>query len=643
MIVKCEQCQTRFKIPDEKVTERGVKVRCTKCQHTFRVAKEPQQGATAPVPAFAPAPAAAPAADPFAAFGQAANVSHEEATRPAMARPAFAAPQPFAAPNPFADDSPTRVAPMPKNLGGMMRPPRGPLGLASPTQAPAPAEPSSDPFAFALGAAPLAPTREQPAWGPGAPPFAPAAAADPFASFGAPATAGSLAATQPAMPAAPPLPDPGAWTQENAAYGPPPGTDPFGLAAPAAPAAAAGWDAQTFTGPRPPTSKIAGFTQPPTDAVTAQQPAWDFAAAAPAEPKAPSPFDFSGAALRDEGPPPTWTTQAPMPAHPPTSNPFAPPGGSMPSAAAPYEDPGYAAQPAMPAAPGQPELPPFEATGFGDQGMLAPQAPSPALDTGALQDASSLFGAPGSALSPDVGPLPPMQSAKDEPVKDDEVEMNRRTIAAAAAAAKQIAEAEAAEAASAQSAPVAEPVEPMPAPRGMLGVVGNITIAAVLTLTIVGLGTIYYNEGKLELSALSWSRFKEYFSAQRDFVTVDLSNGLYETRGGHPVFFVRGEVINKSGKDARVSVRAEIFDGEQLVRQAQGWAGATPNPEELNGISAPADVDRLNEKLASAAAPLANGASGSFLVPFYEYPADLKGIRVKVVVAGAEPDKAAAR
>ena len=45
MIVKCEQCQTKFKIPDDKVTEKGVKVRCTKCGHTFRVKKEPPAGA----------------------------------------------------------------------------------------------------------------------------------------------------------------------------------------------------------------------------------------------------------------------------------------------------------------------------------------------------------------------------------------------------------------------------------------------------------------------------------------------------------------------------------------------------------------------------------------------------------------------
>src|SRR5688572_13262130 len=39
MIVKCEKCQTRFRLPDEKVTEAGVKLRCTKCRHTFKVKK----------------------------------------------------------------------------------------------------------------------------------------------------------------------------------------------------------------------------------------------------------------------------------------------------------------------------------------------------------------------------------------------------------------------------------------------------------------------------------------------------------------------------------------------------------------------------------------------------------------------------
>ncbi len=56
MIIKCEQCQTRFKLDDSKVTAKGVKVRCAKCRHIFSVRKEvPEPEAldleTVPVPA----------------------------------------------------------------------------------------------------------------------------------------------------------------------------------------------------------------------------------------------------------------------------------------------------------------------------------------------------------------------------------------------------------------------------------------------------------------------------------------------------------------------------------------------------------------------------------------------------------------
>lgn len=56
MIIKCEQCQTRFKLDDSKVTAKGVKVRCAKCRHVFSVRKEePEPEAldlkTPPVPA----------------------------------------------------------------------------------------------------------------------------------------------------------------------------------------------------------------------------------------------------------------------------------------------------------------------------------------------------------------------------------------------------------------------------------------------------------------------------------------------------------------------------------------------------------------------------------------------------------------
>jgi predicted Zn finger-like uncharacterized protein len=49
MIVKCASCQTRFKIGDDKVTEKGVKVRCTKCGTVFVVRKGDEEG-TGPAP-----------------------------------------------------------------------------------------------------------------------------------------------------------------------------------------------------------------------------------------------------------------------------------------------------------------------------------------------------------------------------------------------------------------------------------------------------------------------------------------------------------------------------------------------------------------------------------------------------------------
>ncbi|MCK6550815.1 zinc-ribbon domain-containing protein, partial [Myxococcota bacterium] len=37
MIVQCDKCKTKFRIADEKVTDAGVKVRCSRCAHVFMV------------------------------------------------------------------------------------------------------------------------------------------------------------------------------------------------------------------------------------------------------------------------------------------------------------------------------------------------------------------------------------------------------------------------------------------------------------------------------------------------------------------------------------------------------------------------------------------------------------------------------
>jgi len=61
MIIKCEQCQTKFRLDDSKVTDKGVKVRCAKCKHVFSVRKEqpePEKAGvtTSPEPIPTPVP-----------------------------------------------------------------------------------------------------------------------------------------------------------------------------------------------------------------------------------------------------------------------------------------------------------------------------------------------------------------------------------------------------------------------------------------------------------------------------------------------------------------------------------------------------------------------------------------------------------
>ena len=45
MVVQCPTCQSKFRIADEKVTDRGVRVRCTSCKNVFQVKKAGAAGA----------------------------------------------------------------------------------------------------------------------------------------------------------------------------------------------------------------------------------------------------------------------------------------------------------------------------------------------------------------------------------------------------------------------------------------------------------------------------------------------------------------------------------------------------------------------------------------------------------------------
>ena len=86
MIITCEQCQTRFRLADDKVKPGGSKVRCSKCRHVFTILPPPapddsafdfsalaiERTSEAATTAAAPEPAEPPATTPtFAPAGPA--------------------------------------------------------------------------------------------------------------------------------------------------------------------------------------------------------------------------------------------------------------------------------------------------------------------------------------------------------------------------------------------------------------------------------------------------------------------------------------------------------------------------------------------------------------------------------------------
>ena len=87
MIIQCEQCRTKFKLDDERVSDRGVKVRCAKCRHIFTVRKETEQASTPPVETM-PDLAAITAAPPVVAADETVRMGFAPASESEV--PAFA-------------------------------------------------------------------------------------------------------------------------------------------------------------------------------------------------------------------------------------------------------------------------------------------------------------------------------------------------------------------------------------------------------------------------------------------------------------------------------------------------------------------------------------------------------------------------
>lgn len=125
MVVQCTSCQARFRIADDKVTERGVRVRCTSCKNVFQVKK----------PGAADAGPAAP--------GPGSTMELSALDAAALARPApRAAPAPGPPPR---SPAPVRPATAPISPAGRPAPPPVPAVRPAPARpvARAPAAPSS--------------------------------------------------------------------------------------------------------------------------------------------------------------------------------------------------------------------------------------------------------------------------------------------------------------------------------------------------------------------------------------------------------------------------------------------------------------------------------------------------------------------
>jgi predicted Zn finger-like uncharacterized protein len=678
MIVKCERCQTRFKIPDEKVTDKGVKVRCTKCQNTFRVTRE---GATAGT-GVPPAPPAAGQVDPFARFGVAKDPKSTDITKPGYYEQGVEATRPLAAPQPPVPpwnsvdtdmeegihQEPTRVAPVPLPPPGPPAP--SPFDLAQPVPlpgaAPARSVPATPVFGAVNPAGPVAsaPAVPLPAPTPAVPLPAPAVPLPaPVTKFSAP-PAGTPARRAPApapAPAAlgapgedpfsdfvtgpglgaPPLPGfddlpvsvaPAAESLRRAATAPPPASPPTGAVAlgpvrpaPPVPAPTPGG----FDGDDP-------FASIDIDLSSLGPPAARPAPTAVPPPAGEDPFASIDVSVSPPGP------VSPAPFSPaPVASASQPPASLAPAAPRPA--------PATPAPPGAQDLFDLGPDPFGEQpgvqatdtgraallGMPPPAAASDGLE--ALDALDGLGPAPGPAGGSGGGSL--LGDVPPAPEEAQEFKVTVGRVGPPPSGPGEAVDLSSVPKPSARPEDVGIPQGRAPSrARKVTGLVANLVVAAVLVVALGAVGLGYLREGRVDLSVLSPGRLRELLvPAARPLVAVDVSNGLYETQGGRPVFFIRGEAENRSGASTRVRVRAALYDGAQRVRSAEALAGAVPSPEELYAVGKTEAAGALRQRLDAAAATVAPGARAPFVVMFHEYPADLAGFRLEVTLESAPP------
>jgi len=689
VIIPCRQCHTRFKVPDGKVKARGLKVRCSRCGHTFRIYpdSESKQGGD-------PAPAAARprGPDPFDAFAPAGTSDMEKTPERGNATSALLA---KLAPAPAGDDFDVDVSGVePASTEPAWNFPPAPSGPA----AAAVALQVEPPEALTGPSAGVAVARSAVVVAVPVRPLSPAAAPEPFPDE---------QETSPHLPVDPvesfrpvpvrPLPAAPSSGLANLfddqlAAAELPGSHEGAGPAPGAP---------LTSGAMGDLASLAGFT-----------PAWGLASPSralsvdgilshhtpslspAAEPVAPPPapqFGGEGTVLDDlpslePGPlpahgeieldagssAPDWSgiggaalggNQIDLESEFPAMELDRRPAPEL--ASAPVPEPPWALA-ALSAAPqSAPDPPPPADLDWMPEAASAPSAPTPA-PAAALgwDDPFSEPPPPPRSPSPPIAEAPAQAGRPEAPnavlldeapllgprSPDDFFEMpgssDGRAPIPTGALLPDIPET-----VEPPAAPVLSTVSgPMPSlskPPGRIrlglqerelpgtarqvsAVILNVGLAGLLLLVVAGLVSSWATAGRVDGAALSPRRLLQTLRAGVGVTPVEVTPGTYETRSGRSLLYVRGQVQNRGAPSARVRVRAEVWDGAQAVKSGETLAGSIATPEELWRAVGPTDVEALRARLVGAAKPVADGQVADFLVLLDEAPGDLSGLRLKV-------------
>jgi predicted Zn finger-like uncharacterized protein len=175
--------------------------------------------------------------------------------------------------------------------------------------------------------------------------------------------------------------------------------------------------------------------------------------------------------------------------------------------------------------------------------------------------------------------------------------------------------------------PPPAPVEPTRAPIGRRTLVVRLVFGAGIAVVAATLLAVVLNGGSFPRSGL-----RRPADATGAVLSHNVVSGLYDTKTGRSVLFVRGEVENRDRANERMRVVVELWDGEQKTKTEEVLAGKVATPEELYAVGNAVETKALLESLGKESHPVGPGGRVPFLVAFYDYPADTSALAVQVKV-----------